>query len=81
MLRAVASTLAGELCDSVIFFPIALAGIVPWELMPSFVLWQVGLKTAYELLVLPITVRVVKAVKRKENTDVFDSDLWRKVKK
>ena len=81
VLRAVASTLAGELCDSMIFFPIALAGIVPWEVMPSFVLWQVGLKTAYELVVLPITVRVVRAVKRKENTDVFDTDLWRKIKK
>lgn len=80
VLRAVASTLAGEFCDSMIFFPIALAGIVPWELMPSFVLWQVGLKTMYELIVLPITIRVVRAVKKKENTDVFDTDLWGKLK-
>ena len=81
VLRAVASTLAGELCDSMIFFPIALAGIVPWEVMPSFVLWQVGLKTLYELVVLPITVRVVRVVKRKENTDVFDKDIWKGIKK
>ena len=72
VLRAVVSTLAGEFCDSLIFFPVALAGIVPWSLMPSFVLWQVGLKTTYELLVLPITVRVVRSVKKKENIDVFD---------
>ena len=80
VLRAVASTLAGEFCDSMIFFPIALAGIVPWELMPSFVLWQVGLKTTYELIVLPVTVRVVRAVKKKENTDVYDRDIWGKLK-
>ena len=64
-LRAIVSTLVGESCDSLIFFPIALAGVVPWRMMPTFVLWQVGLKTLYELLVLPITIRVVRAVKRR----------------
>ena len=71
-LRAIVSTVAGEACDSVIFFPIALAGIVPWHMMPSFVLWQVGLKTLYELFILPITVRVVRLVKRREGVDVYD---------
>lgn len=73
--RAVTSTVAGELCDSMIFFPIALAGLVPWSVMPSFVLWQVGLKTLYELLVLPVTVRVVGAVKRREEVDVYDKGI------
>ena len=74
-LRAVLSTLAGEACDSVIFFPIALAGVVEWSMMPTFVLWQVGLKTLYELLVLPVTVRVVRMVKRHEGVDVYDKGL------
>lgn len=74
-LRAVVSTLAGESCDSVIFFPIALAGLVPWSMMPQFVLWQVGLKTLYELLILPVTVRVVRLVKRYEGVDVYDRGL------
>lgn len=64
-LRAVVSSLAGELCDSMIFFPIALAGaVIPWSQMPVFVLWQVGLKTSYEIIVLPITIRVVRWVKQ-----------------
>lgn len=71
-LRAMVSTVAGESCDSIIFFPIALAGIVPWQMMPVFVLWQVGLKTLYELIILPITVRVVRKVKHREGVDVFD---------
>lgn len=74
-LRAVLSTLAGEACDSIIFFPIALGGIVPWQAMPLFVVWQVLLKTCYELLVLPVTVRVVRWVKRHEQTDVFDNNI------
>ena len=74
-LRAIVSTVAGEACDSMIFFPIALAGIVPLNMMPSFVLWQVGLKTLYELIILPITVRVVRMVKRREGVDVYDTGI------
>lgn len=65
-LRAILSTLAGEACDSVIFFPIALGGIVPWSVMPMFVLWQVVLKTSYEIIILPVTIRVVRWVRRQE---------------
>lgn len=74
-LRAIVSTVAGEACDSMIFFPIALSGIVPLNMMPSFVLWQVGLKTLYELIILPITVRVVRMVKRREGVDVYDTGI------
>ena len=66
VLRAVVSTLAGEACDSLIFFPIALGGIVPWSAMPMFVLWQVLLKTAYEVIILPVTIRVVRWVRKNE---------------
>ena len=44
-LRAVMSTIFGELTDSVIFFPLALGGVIPWEEMPSLVITQVSLKT------------------------------------
>lgn len=74
-IRAIVSSLAGETCDSVIFFPIALAGIVPWSQMPQFVLWQVALKTAYEIIILPLTNQVVKAVKRSEGIDVYDNNI------
>lgn len=73
--RAVLSTLLGEFCDSIIFFPVALLGIVPIDQMPSFVLWQVCLKTAYEIIILPVTVKVVKWVKKVENVDVYDRDV------
>ena len=68
-LRAILSTLAGEACDSVIFFPVALGGIVPWSVMPMFVLWQILLKTAYEVLILPVTIRVVRWVRCQEGED------------
>lgn len=72
--RAILSTVAGETCDSVIFFPLALAGVVPASELPWLMLWQVVLKTIYEVLALPITVRVVRAMKQHEGEDVYDTD-------
>ena len=49
--RAILSTIAGESIDSLIFFPLALSGVVPTEELPKLMLMQVLLKTAYEILV------------------------------
>ena len=73
--RAVMSTIFGELTDSVIFFPLALGGVIPWEEMPSLVITQVTIKTLYEILVLPVTIRVVKFTKQHDEEDVFDKDV------
>lgn len=71
--RAILSTIAGESLDSIIFFPLALGGVVPMDELPILMMWQVILKTAYEVVALPITVRVVKAMKRHEGVDVYDN--------
>ena len=73
--RAVLSTVFGELTDSVIFFPLALGGVIPWEEMPSLMISQVTLKTLYEIVVLPITIRVVEFTKKHDHEDVFDNDI------
>lgn len=73
--RAILSTIAGETCDSVIFFPLALAGVVPTEELPWLMLWQVVLKTVYEIIALPLTIRLVRALKRHEGEDVYDNDV------
>lgn len=73
--RAILSTIAGETCDSVIFFPLALAGVVPASELPWLMMWQVILKTAYEVVALPLTMRVVKVLKQYEGEDVYDTDV------
>jgi len=70
--RAIWSSLLGESIDSIIFFPLAFIGVVPTEALPALMLWQVFCKTAYEVVVLPITIKVVKAIKKFEGTDVYD---------
>ncbi len=74
-LRAIASTIFGESADSIIFFPLALSGVVPTSEMPKLIISQVILKTLYEIVVLPITVRVVKKAKRYEGEDVYDNGI------
>lgn len=71
--RAILSTVYGEAADSVIFFPLALSGVVPLSEMPSLIVSQVVLKTVYEILVLPFTIRVVRFTKRHEGEDVYDN--------
>ena len=53
-LRAIMSTIFGETADSLIFFPLALGGVVPTEELPVLILSQIVLKTLYEIIVLPI---------------------------
>lgn len=73
--RAIMSTVYGETADSLIFFPLALGGVVPLKELPVLIISQVILKTLYEILVLPVTIRVVKATKRHEGEDAYDNDM------
>ena len=74
-LRAVISTLVGETGDSLIFFPVAFGGLIGFREMLGLMIVQIVAKTGYEILVLPITVRVVRYIKRREGTDVFDQGI------
>ena len=73
--RAIVSTLLGEGADSLIFFPLAFGGLMPVHELLRLMLIQVVVKTLYEVVALPLTVRVVRFVKRLDDTDVYDSDL------
>ena len=73
-LRAIVSTLAGESIDYLIFFPIAFIGLIPTHEMLLMIITQAGLKSLYELIILPVTVRVVKYIKQVENSDVYDTN-------
>lgn len=74
-LRAILSTVAGESIDSLIFFPLALSSVVPAKELILLMVWQVILKTVYEIMALPITIRVVKALKKYEGEDVYDEGI------
>ena len=71
-LRAITSTIVGELADSLVFFPIALGGIVPKENLALMMVSQIVIKTLYEIVILPITIRIVAWLKRTEGMDIYD---------
>ena len=73
--RAVLSTVVGESADSLLFFPIAFAGIIPVPELALMVGVQIVLKTLYEIIILPITIQVVKYIKRVEGIDVYDEGI------
>ncbi len=74
-LRAIVSTIAGETADSFIFFPIAFGGLIAWKELLIMMLIQIVLKTLYEVVMLPVTRRVVNFVKRIDHNDVYDNDI------
>ncbi len=74
--RFVASTVAGEAVDSTIFYPLAFwnSGIMPNELVLTLVVSQFVTKTFVEIAFLPVTTRIVTALKKAENEDHYDRD-------
>lgn len=78
-LRAIVSTVAGETADSLIFFPTAFGGIIAWRELAVMMALQIVLKSLYEVIVLPLTIRVVKAVKRIDGSDVYDEGISYKI--
>lgn len=74
--RFVASTVAGEAVDSSLFYPLAFwnSGIMPNELVMTLVISQFVTKTLVEIAFLPLTTRIVTALKKAEQEDHYDRD-------
>ena len=73
--RAIWSTVVGETADSLIFFPVAFGGIIAWKELLIMMGIQIVLKSMYEVIILPVTIRVVKAIKKIDGSDVYDTDI------
>lgn len=73
--RAIWSTIVGETADSLVFFPIAFGGLIAWNELFVMMVIQIVLKSMYEVIVLPVTIRVVKVIKRIDGSDVYDEGI------
>lgn len=72
--RTIGSTVAGEAVDSVIFYPIAFLGIWNNNLLARVMLANYLLKVVWEVVMTPLTYKIVNFLKRAENEDYFDRD-------
>ena len=67
-LRLIGSTVIGELADTVVFCTIAFYGIITGGEFINYVIVGYIYKTLLEVVLLPITYRVIAAVKKHEPT-------------
>lgn len=77
--RAILSTVVGETADSLIFFPVAFGGIIAWKELLLMMGIQIVMKSMYEVIILPVTIRVVGVIKRIDGSDVYDTAISYKV--
>ncbi len=70
--RTIGSTLCGELVDSSLFYVIAFYGIWPDKQVLQVAIAQYVLKTGWEVVMTPVTYRIVGFLKRAENEDYYD---------
>jgi len=72
--RTIGSTAVGELVDSSLFYFIAFYGIWTTADLIKITIAQYLLKTSWEIVMTPVTYRVVAFLKRAENEDYYDKD-------
>ncbi|MEO7427573.1 MAG: queuosine precursor transporter [Fibrobacteria bacterium] len=70
--RTIGSTLIGEAVDSSLFYIIAFGGIWATGDVVKVAMTQYVLKTGWEVVMTPVTYRVVGFLKRAEKEDHFD---------
>lgn len=71
-LRFVVASAAGQFLNSLLFFLVAFAGVMPLKflLIAVFAAWSARL--AYEVLALPVSITVAKVLKQLEGIEHFD---------
>jgi uncharacterized integral membrane protein (TIGR00697 family) len=70
--RTIGSTLVGELVDSSLFYFIAFYGLWATVDLVKITVAQYVLKTTWEIVMTPVTYRVVGFLKRAEQEDYYD---------
>lgn len=70
--RTVGSTIVGEAVDSAIFYPLAFLGIWNTHLVIEVMITNYMMKVGWEVLMTPLTYKVVHFLKEKEQEDYYD---------
>ncbi|KJS09546.1 MAG: membrane protein [Gammaproteobacteria bacterium BRH_c0] len=73
-MRTIGSTMAGQGVDSLIFYPIAFAGVWSGESLMMVIIFNFVFKVVFEALMTPFTYLIVNKLKRVEKVDVYDVD-------
>jgi uncharacterized integral membrane protein (TIGR00697 family) len=72
--RTIGSTLVGEACDSLVFYPLAFYGAWSNDLLLAVMMANYLIKVSWEVVMTPFTYRVVAALKAAEGEDFYDRE-------
>ncbi len=72
--RTIGSTIVGQGIDSLVFYPLAFAGIWNSDKLLEVSITNWGIKVVIEVLMTPVTYLVIGWLKRAENEDFYDRD-------
>jgi uncharacterized integral membrane protein (TIGR00697 family) len=72
--RTIGSTIVGEACDTLVFYPLAFFGVWSNELLLAVMGANYIIKVSWEVVVTPVTYRLVGALKRAEGEDYYDRE-------
>lgn len=70
--RTIGSTVVGEGVDTLLFVFIAFLGILPLSLLIAIIISNYVFKVGVEVLFTPVTYKIVRFLKTKENEDYYD---------
>ncbi len=70
--RTIGSTIAGEMIDTLLFCFIAFYGTYSFRLLIAIILSNYIFKVGLEVILTPVTYKIVGFLKRRENEDYYD---------
>jgi uncharacterized integral membrane protein (TIGR00697 family) len=70
--RTIGSTVVGQGVDSLLFYPIAFAGIWTFDTLLAVIAFNWGFKIMVEIVMTPATYYIVGKLKKAEEEDFFD---------
>jgi uncharacterized integral membrane protein (TIGR00697 family) len=73
-MRTIGSTIVGEAVDTIVFYPLAFAGVWSQDLLWHVMAANYVIKVGWEVVATPLTYRVVAFLKARENEDYFDRE-------
>lgn len=75
--RIVGSSAAGSMVDTVIFSVIAFAGTMPLGVLLQLIATVYTIKMVTEIVVSPLTMVVIRAIKRREGIDAYEQPTFK----
>ncbi|MBS1983387.1 MAG: queuosine precursor transporter [Bdellovibrionales bacterium] len=71
-MRTIGSTMGGEFVDSMVFYPLAFYGIWSSDSLVHVIAVNFALKVSWEVVMTPVTYKLVNFLKRVEKEDFYD---------